>query len=236
MKVLVVPDIHLKPEMFNKAAALFDNTEAQAIVVLGDIVDDFGKQYDVGLYEQTLDCAAAFAKKYTPFWCYGNHDVSYLWEYRESGYSPMMAPIVRAGIGRIERELGDRMAFIHRIDNVIFSHAGISKGFAKCQKGVRGENIDADIVAINQAHKDNLWIEGSPLWWRPQLKTWRDGLIPLWEADYLQVVGHTPMRYPQQDFQLLSCDTFSTYTDGTPYGSQEFVVVDTISKEWYPLR
>ena len=42
MKVLVVPDIHLKPEMFNKAAALFDNTKAQAIVVLGDIVDDFG--------------------------------------------------------------------------------------------------------------------------------------------------------------------------------------------------
>ena len=55
-----------------------------------DIADDWNQQYNVALYEETYDEAIRFARKYpNSLWCYGNHDLSYLWKCMETGFSSM---------------------------------------------------------------------------------------------------------------------------------------------------
>lgn len=55
-------------------------------------------------------------------------------------------------------------------------------------------------------------------------------------GEYLQVVGHTPVKEVYLEGGVLSCDTFSTYRDGTPYGSQAFCIVDTITLEFETVK
>ncbi len=51
------------------------------VVVIPDI--------QIDRYKETFDRAIAFAANHSDtLWCYGNHDVSYLWGKFESGYSP----------------------------------------------------------------------------------------------------------------------------------------------------
>ena len=96
MKILVIPDVHLKPQMFKQATALMHQGIADRAVCLMDIPDDWDKQYNVGLYEETYDEAVRFAKAFPETaWCYGNHDLSYLWHCLESGYSSMASMTVQ---------------------------------------------------------------------------------------------------------------------------------------------
>ena len=90
MKVLVIPDVHLKPWMFEKASNYMERGFADRAVCLMDIPDDWGQQYNKKLYEDIYDAAIEFAKKYPDtMWCWGNHDLSYQWYHLETGYSPM---------------------------------------------------------------------------------------------------------------------------------------------------
>lgn len=61
MKVLIIPDVHLKPFMFKQAAELMERGIAKRAVCLMDIPDDWNKQFDISLYEQTYDAAISFA-------------------------------------------------------------------------------------------------------------------------------------------------------------------------------
>ena len=49
MKVLVIPDVHLKPYMFQHAAALMHQKIADRVVCLMDLADDWGKD-GIGLW------------------------------------------------------------------------------------------------------------------------------------------------------------------------------------------
>lgn len=70
--------------------------------------------------------------------------------------------------------------------------------------------------------------------WRPQTEY---GGNPEESIDnFLQVVGHSPVKTPTQEGSILSCDVFSTYRNGAPYGDQSFVVVDTVTKEWEKVK
>ena len=53
MKVLVIPDVHLKPFMFQQATTLMKQGIAERVVCLMDIPDDWNKEYDCQLYEET---------------------------------------------------------------------------------------------------------------------------------------------------------------------------------------
>ena len=64
-------------------------------------------------------------------------------------------------------------------------------------------------------------------WARPQYSRMR-----LYSNKVFQVVGHTPVRSPLLEGNLLTLDTFSTYRDGSPYGDQRFVWIDTVKKTW----
>ena len=84
-KVFVIPDVHLKPWMFDKAEELFSRSEYDKIVCLGDLVDDWDQEKNLGLYSETYDALERFINRHPNFLlCYGNHDVSYIWGGRAS--------------------------------------------------------------------------------------------------------------------------------------------------------
>ena len=45
MKVLVIPDVHLKPKMFYRASAIMHQGIADRAVCLMDIADDWGQDW-----------------------------------------------------------------------------------------------------------------------------------------------------------------------------------------------
>ena len=48
----------------------------------------------------------------------------------------------------------------------------------------------------------------------------------------LQVVGHTPVEEIYREGNVISCDVFSTYRDGSAIGTEEFAVVETEMGEY----
>ena len=130
-KVFVIPDVHLKPWIFDKAEELVSRAEYDVIVCLGDLVDDWDREMKLGLYTETFEAVVEFVKRHSNFlFCYGNHDVSYIWKAQETGYSEFARQTVLEGLSKLETVIPtDHIAFIHRIDNVLFSHAGLSEEF-----------------------------------------------------------------------------------------------------------
>lgn len=240
MKLLVIPDVHLKPWMFDNAEAMMQNLqeahpdESWNFVCLGDIPDDFGKQADVKLYEETWNRAIQFAVDHPDaLWCYGNHDVSYLLGRHESGYSFQCEFLCRNMMIRLILNTNGHMKYLHLVDNVLFSHGGLNSAFVSRHVKLKDErNIPFVVDCMNKLSEDDMWEDWSPMWFRPRefcrVKTY-------YPRKLLQVVGHTPVKKVHQIHGFLMCDTFSTYPNGDPYGTQEFVVVDTITKEWYTV-
>ena len=227
-RVLVIPDVHLKPWIFDEADKV-DKSSYEDIVVLGDLVDDWGKGNDLSAYEETLNRAAEFGKEHgESLWCYGNHDVSYLWDAMESGYSVQARLTAIEGITKLERILEDRYKFVHRIDNVLFSHAGVTETFVLHSCGYHVKEIDDILAKINRMGKQELWRDSSPIWARPQAdfyRMFRDDL-------FYQVVGHTPVEEPLDACGVLTLDLFSTYSNGNPYGNQKLYIVDTMTRKF----
>ena len=227
-RVLVIPDVHLKPWIFDEAEKV-DKSSYEDIVVLGDLVDDWGKGNDIDAYEETLKRAAEFGKEHgESLWCYGNHDVSYLWDAMESGYSVQARITVIEGITKLERILEDRYKFVHRIDNVLFSHAGVTETFVLHSCGYHMKEIEDILAKINRMGKQELWRDSSPIWARPQADFYR-----MFRDDLLyQVVGHTPVEEPLDACGVLTLDLFSTYSNGDPFGNQKLYIVDTLTRKF----
>ncbi len=236
MKVLVIPDVHLKPFMFEQASELMENGEADRVVCLMDIADDWRQQYNIDLYIQTYDAAIRFAKDYPDtLWCCGNHDLSYLWNQKETGYSPI-APWTICEKMRILKESlqnTDQMAYLHRVDNVLFSHGGLADRFVKKYVPSNPYNdVDGVVRTINGFDWGIMWQDLSPIWYRPQYyggKMYKPRKL-------LQVVGHTPVERIVRTGNLISCDVFSTDRSGEPIGTQEFPVIDTVTWGHYGIK
>ena len=120
------------------------------------------------------------------------------------------------------------MAFMHRIDNVLFSHGGLCNLFVMQYIDPQSwDDVDQVIGAINALEGGIMWQDLSPIWYRPQ----QSRLPKYGEGRFLQVVGHTPVEKIRRDGNIVSCDVFSTYSDGRPIGTQKFPVIDTITWE-----
>ena len=211
MKILVIPDVHLKPQMFKQATALMHQGIADRAVCLMDIPDDWDKQYNVGLYEETYDEAIRFAKAFPESaWCYGNHDLSYLWHCLESGYSSMASMTVQRKLLDLREAVPEDnpIKYVQRIDNVLFSHGGVLNFFVEeYVPRAKYNDVDAVLETINQLGRIEMWNDASPIWLRPQHSKMR-----LYKPrKLLQVVGHTPMDAITKEGNLISTDVFSSY-------------------------
>lgn len=236
MKVLVIPDVHLKPTMFERASELLRTRIADRTVCLMDIADDWDQERNLRLYCETYDAAINFAKEFKDsLWCYGNHDISYYLGAWESGYSHYAVDMVKEKLGELEKVLykEGRISYIKKIDNVLFMHGGLTDDFVK--KHVKSKyynNPDSVIKEINAMHIKEMWIDNSPIWLRPQ-----EGGAKMYKPKkLLQVVGHTPMERISKEGNVISCDVFSTYPNGMPIGTCEYLIVDTETWEFYGVR
>ena len=250
--MLVIPDVHLKPWIFDQADRIMKAGAADNVICLGDIPDNFKCKNNAGLYNETFDRAEGFHEKYPDsLWVIGNHEASYLWNKWQSGkaYRAEKTAVIRIDhlYRKIRENNPDSLAFVFRIGRVIFSHAGITMAFAYMMQKkypVAIENIndtDSMISFFNTLHKEDLWNDDSFLWARPQ------GLIPkyeqMWKAPAadIQVVGHTPMVDITEEGgdrfgKLITCDVFSTHRDGSKYGSEKFLLIDTETGEWKGIK
>ena len=232
MRVIVIPDVHLKPRLFDHAQNILKSGKADRAVCLMDIPDDWGMELHIDRYEETYNRAIAFAKEHPDtLWCYGNHDISYVWGKLESGYSVYAEATVRRKLRELENAMPDpsQLAFVHRIGKVLFSHGGLTEYYVFA---LNEELLEADtdevIAAVNEAGPDLLWDDESPLWLRPQYVKRK-----MYRGDkYKQVVGHTPVEKIYEKDGVISTDTFSTYRDGKPVGEQAMVVIESETGEW----
>ena len=236
MKVLVIPDIHLKTWIFDRAENILKAGKADRAVCLMDMPDDWDMEFQIERYRETFDRAIAFAASYPDtLWCYGNHDVSYPWGKLETGYSPYAERTVMAKLEELENSLQDssQINIMHRIDKVLFSHGGLTVEFLKwLNEDLLEADIDDVIAAVNDASHDNLWNDESPLWLRPQNKD-----RETFRADvYKQVVGHTPVERIFEKDGIISTDVFSTYRDGTQIGESAMIVIDSETGEFEKLE
>ena len=236
MNILVIPDIHLKGWMFDRATELMNYGMADKTVCLMDIPDEWGHGYDLDLYIETFDKAISYAKRFPEtLWCYGNHDLSYIWMQPESGFSSFAIPTVSNKLAELRNAIPDQrqLAYIHRIDDVLFLHGGLTDAFVKCYApDIDYRDTDAVIERINRLGFREIWDDGSPVWFRPQY--YADKMYR--EKDLLQIVGHTPVEELERSGNVLSCDLFSTYTDGKPIGTGDFVLIDTENWEHQLLK
>ena len=122
---------------------------------------------------------------------------------------------------------------MHRIDNILFSHGGLTVDFLKwLNEDLLNADIDDVIAAVNDASHDYLWNDESPLWLRPQNKdreTFREDV-------YKQVVGHTPVERIFEKDGIISTDGFSTYRDGTQIGESAMIVIDSETGEYEKIE
>lgn len=236
MKVLVIPDVHLKPELFDRASKLLNDKEAQRAVCLMDIPDDWKQELNISLYEKTFDRAVQFAKDHPDtLWCYGNHDLSYVWNFLETGFSPYAISIVNTKLNRLKSVLPsmDQIAYIHRIDNALFLHGGLTLEFVDSYVPEdRRSDIDKMIRSINRLGREIMWNDHSPIWFRPQ---YSDAAM-FGEDEFIQVVGHTPVKAVFRERNVISCDVFSTNKGKTPLGSCEFAIIDTVTGDFTSIR
>lgn len=235
MKVVVIPDVHLKPWIFDQAERVLREGRADIAVALGDYMDDWNQQGNTDLYRNTLATMLSFAQKYpqTKF-CIGNHDFQYLKGMKGAGYSPQQLDLVRNYFSQIYEAVNHNFKILFNIDNVVFSHAGLLEPFVK--RYVNEELQDepeAVFDKINYMGEQgdlHFFDEDSPIWARPDLYYQGD----YYRSDkFLNVYGHTPVQRVNSTPESLSLDVYSTYRDGhTPIGEQHLVIVDTVTKEW----
>ena len=168
-------------------------------------------------------------------WCYGNHDVCYEWNQRESGYSPIAARLVCEKLRKLKAILPDenQIGFIHRIDQVLFLHGGLREEFVRKHVAPEDQDdIDAVIRTVNGFGYSELWHDLSPLWLRPQYNRWK-----MYKGDsLLQIVGHTPTEEIMKKGNIISCDVFSTDSAGKPLGTREYLALDTKTWEYQGLK
>ena len=232
MKVVVIPDVHLKGWLFDRAKDILRSGRADRAVCLMDIPDDWDMEFQVELYRETYDRAIAFAKSFPDtLWCYGNHDISYPWGRLESGYSIYAEATVISKLEDFKNALQDKslLAFVHRIDNVLFMHGGLTKSFVRgLDKKLLDADIDDVIAAVNSAPQEFIWNDDSPLWFRPQYVN-----KEMFRNDnFTQVVGHTPVDEIYEKNGVISTDVFSTFPDGQQIGESAMAVIDTDSREY----
>lgn len=239
MQVLVIPDVHLKTWMFRAADRAIEKERPDAVVLLGDLVDDFGCKNSPDRYVETIDAAIAFIQKHPEsYLCLGNHEASYLWNRETNATAYRARSTAKEQCWRLTREIPqERFMVAFQFDNIIFSHAGISEGFFAAHLKKSGETYISDeevIRRVNRLSVDELWRYGSPIWYRP---SGIQGFDQMYGANrMLHVTGHTPVEKITEWCSTLVCDTFSTQPNHKPIGDETFAIVDTQTKEWRAVR
>ena len=248
LKILVIPDTHLKPYIFDRADKILADGKADYAICLGDYVDEWDCGGKPGMYQEHLERMLKFMYDHPETeWLIGNHDFAYLHpDVGCSGHSKQCEGIVNQYFARMK----NKFKVIVRRGKVIFSHAGLTQSYVERQYAKALEQYsdpklkfgfhlsgeiedyvinDINLVAFSEHNYKDLWEDDSPLWARPQT-----GVEPMFKPEYLQVVGHTPLKHIEEINGVLSTDAFSLYSwyPYPPYGEEKFVIVNCSDGTW----
>lgn len=236
MQVLVIPDIHLKTWIFDCAEELLRAGKADMAVCLMDIPDDWGMESRLDLYNAIYDRAIAFAKDFpNTLWCYGNHDKSYQWNKKETGFSEIAQPTILRRQLEFQEALASpsNLAIVQRVDNILFSHGGLIREYIEwLGKDLLDADIDKVLREVNCAGEKWHWNNASPLWFRGTdytCETFRG-------KEYMQVVGHTPVKKITRYKNMIYTDAFSTRRDGSQIGESKMIVIDSKTKKYKSIK
>ena len=262
MNNLVIGDLHTKFDTLEKVISYFDDgSTIERIIFLGDYVDDWNKapEASYNLLTRLIAFKKAYPNKVVLL--LGNHDFSE-WmggKFKCSGFNPVTHTIVKPLFD--ENEDLFQLAFsdgkylythagitsswvkdIQLIDDLYLPHNKDNPyEWADYLNWVLKERNN-DFVAykiFNTLNRVGGYRGGfdspSPIWADKQ------ELIAKPLKNINQIVGHTPVKTitthtvrntGKTIFELIFCDTLSTYSDGTPYGDKSFLLND---KENYGL-
>lgn len=196
MKIIVIGDIHGHSSW---KKIIDQEKDFDLIIFLGDYFDSFG----VGVenihknYKEIREFQEQNEDKVITLM--GNHDLHYLIPTEYSGYKwQTKSKMYYLLLSDYENNLLPR---IHIVDNIIFSHAGITKTWLNNINGIVSlDTIEEKLIAINSIplfHFDinyidfNMYgdsISNGPLWVRPA-SLLKDKL-----DNFIQIVGHTHFK------------------------------------------
>lgn len=228
MKVLIIPDVHLKPWMFDRADEILKDPGIDEVIQLGDLVDNWTEEPKLKDYRALFSRAAEFAEDHpTAYWCIGNHDISYIWNTWNGSATPEREKEVNKRLKPFYSSIQPgHVAFSFIFDNCIFSHAGIAEEFVN-RKFTDTAEVEKTISGINNMGEIDIDCGDSPIFCRPQIGARVPRYAMYKEHSHLQVVGHTPVYRVHTENSVLFCDTFTL-----PGHSHEFCIVDTKTKDW----
>lgn len=124
MRILIIPDVH---EQIYKLQPILDKelSNVDEVVFLGDWFDDFDTT--VFRTEATIKFLNENSKNQKYTFLYGNHDLPYAFPnvgaLSCSGHNWFTAKAINEN-----REIFDNFRFAHRVDNYLFTHAGLHPG------------------------------------------------------------------------------------------------------------
>ena len=215
-RILVIPDTHLKPKIFDLADKILQKEKIDYCVQLGDNVDDFyAYKDDYATHEARME--KFYHDHPETIWLWGNHEISYILRRGVTGNTVWGEQMARG----YEKNFNPK--FVHQDGKVIFSHAGIFQEFLSRINLNEYKTVEELIKKINSLSTDKLWNDKSPLWARPQMEILT---TPELLKDCIQVVGHTPMKDIAEEDDIISVDVFSTNW-GAKFGSEQLIVIDS---------
>lgn len=189
MRIVVLGDIHGRTVWKD----IVDREQPDQVIFLGDYVSTHENISEKDQVENLKEILRFKDEQPETILLRGNHDLQHLGYYWAecSGYFPRVA----MEMSHLKDEFMAKTQWIHVMDNIVFSHAGISKVWL--------ENILLTLDDINLLGPTELFgftssnprdlfgdsPEQPPTWIRPM--TLKKVMIP----DYIQVVGHTPVEH-----------------------------------------
>lgn len=192
MKTLVIGDIHGRTQWKYITA----NEEYDRVVFLGDYFDsheNVSHEEQLKNFEDILTFKSDTPDKVVLL--YGNHDHSYYYSERCSGYNPEYAD----RISEIIKE-ADQLSYLQAVyiqDDIIMSHAGVSQywlqNIARLDSPADITLKDLSIFNFNYVTGVDYYgdtISQSPIWIRTK------SLVSNPVEGYRQIVGHTPYLKP----------------------------------------
>ncbi|MBO7211611.1 MAG: metallophosphoesterase [Methanobrevibacter sp.] len=153
MKIAVIPDTHGR-SFWKQVKDIIDSVDH--IVFLGDYVDPYGYEGITGAdalenFKEIIEFKKANPEKVTLL--LGNHDGQYMgWSHTYARYDQARAKEIKETFN----ENFDLFKITHRINNVLFTHAGVSQTWLEQNKfEFTAENIVEKLTEMFKTWKEN---------------------------------------------------------------------------------
>jgi predicted MPP superfamily phosphohydrolase len=238
MKILSIGDVHGFDtwKKFGDIQHLIDVPKSRIYdfdyyVFVGDYVDSFTKTNEE--IKNNLKDIIKFKKNHPDrvILLWGNHDIQYLTSYREHGCSGYR-PEAYFDLHEIFRKNRKLFQLAFQIDNYIWTHAGIHRGWYEYEFPYKSKNIADDLNAAFEENNKSIYnvgflrggrnTVGGPLWADKQEVSHK----PI--RGYHQIVGHT--RIKEMKVVKKDKDTSVTFIDYIEDGGSEPYILE-IKKE-----